>query len=92
MPRWASKKQHLKKGAAPMQAQDIQVERNDNGIFAHVHTGVFGNTDSVVIWSRVGSQADEYRNKSDQEIQQIVYEHWNRMNNSRLRRKKMGRD
>jgi hypothetical protein len=68
--------------------QDIEVERNEAGIFAYVAVFSQGKSSKVTIWSKVGSHADEYGDKSDEEIQKIAFDRWKLMETSRLRRKK----
>jgi hypothetical protein len=70
-----------------MRPADIEIERREEGIYAHVRSAILGKGESVLIWSRLGRQADEYREMSDDEIRAIAFEQWNRMNTSRLRRK-----
>jgi hypothetical protein len=74
--------------ADKLRPQDIEVERNESGIFAYI--GIFsqGKNGKVTIWSMAGAQADEFRDKSDEEIQRIAFERWKLMETSRLRRKK----
>jgi hypothetical protein len=71
-----------------MDAQDIEVERNEAGIFTYARSAVLGGTERVMIWGVQGEVAREYRNKDDEEIRQIAYGHWRRMTISFRRRKK----
>lgn len=71
-----------------MRLQDIEVERNEAGIFAYVAAFSQGKSSKVTIWSKVGPHADEYSDKSDEEIQKIAFARWKLMETSRLRRKK----
>jgi hypothetical protein len=73
-----------------MEARDIEVERSQSGIFTYAQGIVLGQTTRVLIWGVTGENAGEYRTKSDDELRQIAYSHWKRMNISIRRRKQDG--
>jgi hypothetical protein len=68
--------------------EDIEIERNEAGIFAHVNVFSHGKNGKVTIWSKVGGQAAEYQEMSDEDLQKIAFDRWRLMETSRLRRKK----
>ena len=75
-----------------MRQQDIEVERNESGVFAYVAVFAHGKSDRVMVWSAVGQHADEYGNMSDEDIQRIAFDRWKLLETSRLRRRKISND
>jgi hypothetical protein len=71
-----------------LRPQDIEIERNESGIYAYIGIVSQRKNSKVTLWSKTGAQADEYRNMSDEEIQKIAFDRWRLMETSRLRRKK----
>lgn len=59
-----------------MKPQDIEIERSKNGIFANALVFVQGQRERVTIWAKPGHYADDYKGKSDEDIQQIAFDHW----------------
>lgn len=58
-----------------MQPQDIQIERSRYGVFANAIIFIGGKHEKVTIAGRPGT-GNEWESKSDEEIQQIVFNDW----------------
>jgi hypothetical protein len=71
-----------------MQPEDIRVERRKEGIFAVFSTKIFGTEINEILWSKVGHEADLYKDKTDDEIRIIAYQHWNKLKSSIMRRRR----
>lgn len=67
-----------------MKPQDIEIERSQYGIFANAFVFVQGQRERVTIWAKPGHYASEYTAKTDEEVQQIAFNHWVSLNASAL--------
>ena len=62
-----------------MYPQDIEIQRTEIGIVARINSSIFGKYAGDVIWRRFGASAEPYWEKTDREIQEIVFDEYDQM-------------